>query len=58
MFRKIYEKKDGTVSTSEPLDEMYFTIYNLMLSMAMRYALIGEGDIEKVKTAVLMMYVE
>ena len=57
-FRKIYEKDDGTVSTSEPLDEMYFTIYNLMLRMSMRYALIGEGDLEKVKTAVLMMYVE
>ena len=40
------------------LNEMYSTIYNLMLSMAMRYALIGEGDMEKVKTAVLMMYVE
>ena len=40
------------------LDNMYSYIYNLMLSMAMRYALIGEGDIEKIKTAVLMMYVE
>ncbi len=57
-FRRMYEKGDGTIDTSEDAEGMFDTIYNMMLGVAMRYALEGEGQIEKVKEAVEKMYVK